>query len=141
MPARCHCLPVPAPRCKQEVVEATAEEANRKLQLNLHDKVGAGGKAAPPSPAELEAFGLTQEFADWVRTLNYRWVLGVGWGLLVLGMYCAACCCAAGTARLLLGRLSLVRTVNPSTPPMHSSPHLLPYAVRSESSQPTTCCR
>lgn len=73
---------------EQEVVEATAEEANRKLQLNLHDKVGAGGKAPPPSQAELEAFGLTQEFADWVHTLNYRWAQ---WGVVELLLLLAGC--------------------------------------------------
>lgn len=53
-------------------MEATAEEANRKLNLNLHDKVGAGGHgAAPPPPEELAAFGLTPAFAEYVRTLNY----------------------------------------------------------------------
>lgn len=79
------CRRPPLPLLPQEVVEATAEEANRKLQLNLHDKVGAGGKAPPPSAAQLEAFGLTQEFADWVRTLNYRWVWRGGGCCVVLG--------------------------------------------------------
>lgn len=53
-------------------MEATAEEANRKLNLNLHDKVGAGGTPRPLSTAELDAFGLTPDFAEFVRTLNYR---------------------------------------------------------------------
>lgn len=57
----------------QEVVEASAEEASKKLNLNLHDKVGAGPpKQVPPSPAELDAFGITPDFAEFVRTINYR---------------------------------------------------------------------
>ncbi|EFN60126.1 hypothetical protein CHLNCDRAFT_133492 [Chlorella variabilis] len=55
-----------------EVVEASAEEASKKLNLNLHDKVGAGPpKQVPPSPAELDAFGITPDFAEFVRTINY----------------------------------------------------------------------
>ncbi|KAL4421629.1 hypothetical protein ABPG75_010920 [Micractinium tetrahymenae] len=55
-----------------EVVEATAEEASKKLNLNMYDKVGAGGAAAaPPSAEELSAYGVTPEFAEFVHTLNY----------------------------------------------------------------------
>lgn len=58
----------------QEAVEATAEEASKKLNLNLHEKVGAGPpKQEPPLEAELHAYGITPEFADFVRTLNFRW--------------------------------------------------------------------
>jgi hypothetical protein len=57
----------------QEAVEATAEEASKKLNLNLHEKVGAGPPTQePPSEAELHAYGITPEFADFVRTLNFR---------------------------------------------------------------------
>ncbi len=57
----------------QEAVEATAEEASKKLNLNLHDKVGAGPATQNALPqAELEAFGITPEFGEFVRTLNYR---------------------------------------------------------------------
>jgi hypothetical protein len=74
----------PLPHSPQEAVEATAEGAGRALGAGLHDKVGAGpGAAEPPSDAELEAFGITPSFAEFVRTLNYRWGvrLGVGWGV------------------------------------------------------------
>ncbi|KAI3429723.1 hypothetical protein D9Q98_010039 [Chlorella vulgaris] len=55
-----------------EAVEATAEEASKKLNLNLHDKVGAGPATQNALPqAELEAFGITPEFGEFVRTLNY----------------------------------------------------------------------
>ncbi|PSC74256.1 BSD domain containing [Micractinium conductrix] len=55
-----------------EAVEATAEEASRKLGVNLHDKVGAGpGAPEPPSSTELEAYGITPDYAEFVRTLNY----------------------------------------------------------------------
>ena len=61
----------------QEAVEATAEEASRKLGVNLHDKVGAGpGAPEPPSSTELEAYGITPDYAEFVRTLNYRRVVG-----------------------------------------------------------------
>lgn len=61
------------PAFLQEVVEATAGEASKKLNLNLHDTVGTGdGKAQPPSEAELAAYGVTPDFAEFVRTLNYR---------------------------------------------------------------------
>lgn len=60
----------------QEVVESTAEEASKKLNLNIYDKVGAGGAAtAPPSEDELAAYGLTPAFAEFVQTLDYRWVV------------------------------------------------------------------
>lgn len=55
------------------MVESTAEEASKKLNLNMYDKVGAGGSAAAPPSEELAAYGVTPEFAEFVRTLNYRW--------------------------------------------------------------------
>ena len=114
-------------------MEATAEEANRKLQLNLHDKVGAGGKAPPPSQAELEAFGLTQEFADWVRTLNYRWAhKGVVGPLLLLAGCLLHVSVVLLAAMHIAGRLHSIALLYP--------PSLL-CAVRSASSQLTTCCR
>ncbi|KAL4450215.1 hypothetical protein ABPG77_010884 [Micractinium sp. CCAP 211/92] len=55
-----------------EVVESTAEEASKKLNLNMYDKVGAGGgTTAPTSDEELTAYGVTPDFAEFVRTLNY----------------------------------------------------------------------
>ena len=102
----------------QEVMEATAEEAGKKLSLNLalHDKVGAGAPAAhaPASPAELEAFGITPDFEEWVRTLTYRWG---GWmcrGWMGIG-----------------GRVGRARgwVVLLSTPPSPPPPHPHPSAV------------
>ncbi|GAB4822589.1 hypothetical protein N2152v2_009635 [Parachlorella kessleri] len=57
----------------QEIAESTAGEAQKKLNdLNLHEKVGAGPpQQAALSQEELQYFGFTAEFQDFIRTLNY----------------------------------------------------------------------
>lgn len=88
----------------QEVVESTAEEASKKLNLNMYDKVGAGGgTTAPPSDEELTAYGVTPDFAEFVRTLNYRCGLSGG-GEDWLPWACTGLCRCFGEApqRLLV---------------------------------------
>ncbi len=88
----------------QEVVESTAEEASKKLNLNMYDKVGAGGgTTAPTSDEELTAYGVTPDFAEFVRTLNYRCVLSGG-GEDWLPWACTGLCRCFGEApqRLLV---------------------------------------
>ena len=125
------------------MVEATAEEANKKLNLNLHDKVGAGPpKQAAPSPAELETFGVTPDFADFVRTLNYRWVGGhasddaVAAGCNVLsGPGEAVLAEAASDSAASVPRVACRCNTPATTPP----PLALP-AAHSETSRRNICC-
>jgi hypothetical protein len=59
----------------QEFAEATAEEASKKIKnLNLHDTLGAGisnEAAHPPSIASLEAYGITPDLLNFIRTLSF----------------------------------------------------------------------
>lgn len=70
-----HSLPSSTLISTQEFAEATAEEAGKKIKnFSLHDTLGAGVSkeaAHPPSTASLEAYGITPDLLDFIRTLSF----------------------------------------------------------------------
>lgn len=61
--------------CLQVYAEGAAEEAAKKLRdLNLQEKVGAGSGPPAPTPEELELYGISPSFQEFIRTLNFSLV-------------------------------------------------------------------